>query len=97
LVRLSYEKYKFELEKNKIKQKDDQIYLFFMHHRPNICDENTALLTEHGGNGTLVSFTGHVHPASKYDVTWHPGKNGKGFYELNLTHKEKYVKKGIFQ
>jgi hypothetical protein len=70
-------------KKEKRKKKDDQIYLFFMHHRPNVCDENTALLTEHGGNGTMVAFTGHVHPASRFDVTWHPGKNGNGFYELN--------------
>jgi hypothetical protein len=83
------------LEKE-LQHKSGGIKLVFFHHRPRGFDrarfsvdappadglEKAKTLLENS-NGTSVVFTGHVHPKSKYDVTWHPGKNGRGFYELN--------------
>lgn len=62
---------------------DRGINLIFFHHRPKgfAFWKVKKILANHGG--TVVLFTGHVHPKSDYNVTWYPGKHDHGFYELN--------------
>ena len=68
--------------KSKLLKKSGDINLVFQHHPVKENNQVKGLLAD-SGNATVLAFTGHIHPESKYDITWSPGKKGSGFYELN--------------